>query len=64
MEVIEYFIDIIFIKDIIPYFITQACLEIVYVMFTEVTYDLSFARPCWYFCFLAVRFRHHDQKDR
>ena len=49
MEVIEYFIDIIFIKDIIPYFITQACLEIVYVMFAEVTYDLSFARPCWYF---------------
>jgi len=42
MKVIKYFIDILFTKDSVPYFITQVCLKILYVMFTKVTYGLSF----------------------
>jgi hypothetical protein len=42
MEVIKYFMDIMFTKDSIPCFIIQVCLEIVDVMYAEVVCGLSF----------------------
>jgi len=43
MEVIKYFIDIIFTQNCIPNLIAQFCLKIMYIVLVEISYNSSFS---------------------